>query len=144
PKGVNEREFRLLLCYRGQTRASFQIIERQTRAVERGDGTVLGAMHDLKACAAEMKQSLLRGRLDEFGDMLHGAWEAKKRLEPHMSAPRIDDLYAAARRAGALGGKMPGAGGGGFFFLLCRADRRHHVAQVVEKHGGKIVEFGFE
>jgi D-glycero-alpha-D-manno-heptose-7-phosphate kinase len=144
PEVINELEYRLLLCYLGQTRASFQIIESQTAAVERGDEAVLDAMHALKAHAADMKQMLLRGRLDEFGESLHEAWETKKRLEPRMSAPRIDEMYAAARRAGALGGKMPGAGAGGFFFLLCRADRRHRVAEAVERHGGKITDFGFE
>lgn len=144
PDVVNELEYRLLLCYLGQTRASFQIIERQTAAVERGEKQVLGAMHDLKEHAARMKSVLLRGRLDEMGELLHDAWEAKKKLEPRMTAPRIDELYAAARAAGALGGKMPGAGGGGFFFLLCRADRKHRVAEAVERHEGKIVDFGFE
>ncbi len=144
PDVVNELEYRMLLCYLGQTRASFQIIERQTAAVERGESDVIAAMHELKKHAAQMKQLLLRGRLDDFGEMLHDAWDAKKRLEPRMSAERIDDLYAAARREGALGGKMPGAGGGGFFFLLCRADRKHRVAQAVQAHGGQIVPCRFE
>lgn len=144
PEIVNELEYRMLLCFLGQTRASFQIIEKQTAAVERGETDVLAAMHDLKTRAFDMKRALLRGRLDDFGEMLHDAWESKKRLESHMSSPRIDEMYAAARTAGALGGKMPGAGGGGYFFLLCAANRRHHVAEALAKHDAQIVDFGFE
>ncbi len=144
PEIVHELEYRMLLCFMGQTRASFLIIEKQTAAVERGETGVLAAMHELKTRAADMKRALLRGRLDDFGEMLHDAWESKKRLESNMTSDRIDDMYAAARRAGALGGKMPGAGGGGYFFLLCAANRRHHVAEALAKHDAQVVDFGFE
>ncbi len=144
PEIVHELEYRMVLCFLGQTRASFQIIERQTAAVERGEADVLAAMHDLKRRAGDMKQALIRGRLDDFGEMLHDAWESKKRLESHMTSPKIDEMYAAARKAGALGGKMPGAGGGGYFFLLCAANARHRVAEALAKHGAQIVDFGFD
>ena len=56
----------------------------------------------------------------------------------------MNKLYTLARREGAIGGKMPGAGGGGYFLLLCRFDRKHRVAAALERHGGQVVAFQFE
>ena len=56
----------------------------------------------------------------------------------------MDKLYRLARREGAIGGKMPGAGGGGYFLLLTRFERKHRVAAALEKQGGQVVPFQFE
>jgi D-glycero-alpha-D-manno-heptose-7-phosphate kinase len=56
----------------------------------------------------------------------------------------VDRLYRLARREGAIGGKMPGAGGGGYFLFLTRFDRKHRVASALEKRGGQVVPFQFE
>ncbi len=91
-----------------------------------------------------MKKALLVGEVDAMGELLHQAWEAKKRLEEGISNPHVDQLYALARKEGAIGGKMPGAGGGGYFLLLTRFDRKHRVAQALEKKGAQVVPFQFE
>ena len=144
PDVLNELEYRLLLCYMGQTRRSERIIERQTAAYRAGTPAVVGALHRLKAETLEMKKALLLGKVDALGELLHQAWEAKKRLDEGISTPHVDQLYRLARREGAIGGKMPGAGGGGYFLLLTRFDRKHRVAAVLEKHGGQVVPFQFE
>jgi D-glycero-alpha-D-manno-heptose-7-phosphate kinase len=87
---------------------------------------------------------LLLGRVDAIGELLHQAWEFKKKLDPEISNSHVDRLYQLARREGAIGGKMPGAGGGGYFLLLTRFDRKHRVAAALEKHGGQVVPFQFE
>jgi D-glycero-alpha-D-manno-heptose-7-phosphate kinase len=79
-----------------------------------------------------------------MGELLHEAWQSKKRLDAGISTGRVDKLYQIARREGAIGGKMPGAGGGGYFLLLTRFDRKHRVAAALEKHGGQVVPFQFE
>jgi len=144
PDILNELEYRMLLCYMGQTRQSAHIIDRQTRSYRAGRKPVVQALDRLKAETVEMKKALLLGRVDEFGELLHQAWENKKRLDEGISNPRVDRLYRLARREGAIGGKMPGAGGGGYFLLLTRFDRKHRVAAVLEKHGGQVVPFQFE
>lgn len=141
---LHELEYRLLLCYMGQTRQSAHIIERQTASYVQGREPVVNALHELKRQTLEMKTALLLGRVDAFGELLHEAWEHKKRLDPGISTGHVDRLYRLARREGAIGGKMPGAGGGGYFLFLCRFDRRHRVAAALEKHGGQVVPFQFE
>ena len=141
---VRELEYRLLLCYVGQTRQSARIIERQTANYREGRKRTLQALDRLKRQTLEMKKALMLGDVDAMGEMLHQAWESKKRLETSISNPRVDRLYQLARRVGAIGGKMPGAGGGGYFLLLTRFDRKHRVAAALEKHGAQVVPFQFE
>jgi len=144
PDVLRELEYRMLLCYMGQTRQSAHIIERQTSAYREGKAPVVDALHRLKAETLEMKKALLTGDVDAMGELLHQAWEAKKRLEAGISNAHVDQLYALARKEGAIGGKMPGAGGGGYFLLLTRFDRKHRVAAALEKRGAQVVPFQFE
>lgn len=141
---LEELEYRLLLCYMGQTRQSAKIIERQTKAYTSGKRATVDALESLKTQTTEMKRALLLGHIDGFGELLHQAWEHKKHLDEGISNSHVDKLYQVARRAGAIGGKMPGAGGGGYFLLLTQFDRRHRVASALEKHGGQVVPFQFE
>jgi D-glycero-alpha-D-manno-heptose-7-phosphate kinase len=144
PEVVRELEYRLLLCYMGQTRQSARIIERQTENYRAGRRGTVEALHRLKQQTLEMKEALLLGDVDGMGELLHDAWTSKKRLEAGISNSRVDRLYLLARRAGAIGGKMPGAGGGGYFLLLTRFDRKHRVAAALERHGAQVVPFQFE
>jgi D-glycero-alpha-D-manno-heptose-7-phosphate kinase len=144
PDVVRELEYRLLLCYLGQTRQSARIIERQTENYVSGRARTVAALHDLKRRTVDMKKALLLGDVDAMGELLHQAWESKKRLESGISTPRVDELYRLARKEGAIGGKMPGAGGGGYFLLLTRFDRKHRVAAALERHGAQAVRFQFE
>ncbi len=139
-----ELEYRLLLCYMGQTRQSAKIIERQTRSYVEGRPETVAALDALKAQTLEMKRALLLGQIDGFGELLHRAWEHKKHLDAGISNPQVDKLYQLARKEGAIGGKMTGAGGGGYFLFLTRFDRRHRVAAALERHGGQVVPFQFE
>jgi D-glycero-alpha-D-manno-heptose-7-phosphate kinase len=141
---LEELEYRLLLCYMGQTRQSAQLIERQTRNFTTGQRSTVNALHALKTQTAEMKRALLLGHVDGFGELLHQAWLHKKRLTEGITNAAVDRMYTVARREGAIGGKMTGAGGGGYFLFLTRFDRRHRVAAALEKLGGQVVPFQFE
>jgi D-glycero-alpha-D-manno-heptose-7-phosphate kinase len=144
PDVLNELQYRLLLCYMGHTRESARIIERQTRSYREGKSQVVTALDHLKAATLEMKKALLLGDVDAIGELLHQAWRDKKRLDAGISNRHVDRLYQLARREGALGGKMPGAGGGGYFLFLTRFDRKHRVAAALERQGGQVVPFSFE
>jgi D-glycero-alpha-D-manno-heptose-7-phosphate kinase len=102
------------------------------------------ALHALKVQTAEMKRALLLGHVDGFGELLHEAWLHKKKLAEGISNPHVDKMYAVARKEGALGGKMTGAGGGGYFLFLTRFDKRHRVSAALERLGGQVVPFQFE
>lgn len=139
-----ELQYNLLLCYTGQTRRSDPIIEAQVRGYIEGTPGVVRAMDDLKAVTSSLTGALSSGDLDEFGRLLDTAWQAKKRMAPSISNPRIDRLYEAARGAGALGGKVSGAGGGGYMFFYCPFGRKPSVAAALERLGARVVPFNFE
>jgi D-glycero-alpha-D-manno-heptose-7-phosphate kinase len=141
---LQELEYRMLLCYMGQTRQSANIIDRQTASYKSGKRPVVQALERLKRETLDMKRALLLGDVDAIGELLHQAWENKKRLDEGISTTHVDRLYQLARKEGAIGGKMPGAGGGGYFLFLTRFDRKHRVAAALEKHGGQVVPFQFE
>jgi len=141
---LNELHYSLLLCYTGKTRLSAGIIETQVRNYVQRKEDVIRAMDELKSIAIAMKNALLRGRLTEFGALLHEAWENKKKMAQQISNPFIDELYETARKNGALGGKVSGAGGGGYMFFYCPFDRKHLVAEALEKLGAQVVDFNFD
>ena len=140
---MHELEHNMLLCYTGATRRSDGIIEDQTRRLEEG-GDTLAALRSQKELAVEMKNALLRRRLREFADLLDQAWQEKKRMSPKITTGFIDEAYAAARKAGALGGKVTGAGGGGYMLFYCEFQRKHRVAEALTRMGGQVTEFAFE
>lgn len=141
---VNELEYNLLLCYTGRTRLSANIISSQVDAYKRREAEVLDAMAELKRITLALKNALLQGRLTEFGHLLHEAWVNKKKMARQITNPTIDELYVTARRHGALGGKILGAGGGGYLLLYCDFEQKHRIAEELENLGGQVVEFTFE
>ncbi|HOM71419.1 MAG TPA: GHMP kinase, partial [Armatimonadota bacterium] len=86
----------------------------------------------------------LQGRLNDFGALLHEAWLHKKNLDTQITNPEIDNLYEVARKHGAIGGKILGAGGGGYLLFYCDFRKKHIIAQKLEECGGQVVEFGFD
>jgi D-glycero-alpha-D-manno-heptose-7-phosphate kinase len=144
PAIVNELQYNLLLCYTGQTRLSANIIEDQVKRYERKEADSLTALRELKHLTVEMKNLLLRGQLDNFGDLLHHEWEHKKKMSSKISSAHLDEIYDAARKEGVIGGKITGAGGGGYMLLYCRFDRRHKVAEKLTQMGCVVTDFAFE
>lgn len=143
PATVRELEYNLLLCFTGRTRESAGIVAEQTKAYVQKRKAVVDALDRMKALTLEMKSCLLRDRLHDFGHLLHVAWQEKTRLSERITNPRIDELYHEARKAGALGGKILGAGGGGYLLIYAPFDVKHRVAERLEKGGGEVVPFSF-
>ena len=144
PDVVNELAYRLLLCYTGKGHFSPDIIEQQTRNYTERRTDTVEALDATKQLAIDMKNELLRGNLDEMGRLLDEGWKQKKRFTEAISNARIDALYTRAREAGALGGKVIGAGGGGYILLFCDFERRKQVARAVTESGGRVTDFSFE
>jgi D-glycero-alpha-D-manno-heptose-7-phosphate kinase len=140
----NELEYNLLLVHTGKVRLSSHIIEDQVRRYEQNEAESTAALKELKALTSEMKNVLLRRRLGQFGELLHEEWQHKKRMSPRISSPELDNLYDTARQAGAIGGKITGAGGGGYMLLYCGFERKHEVAQVLTERGCQIHEVALE
>lgn len=138
-----ELEYRLVFAYVGGQHLSSRIIERQQANFAEGVSDAVEAMDRLKLLAYEMKDALLLGRIGELGELLDEAWAAKKRMASDISTPRIEEVYAAAKEAGATGGKISGAGGGGFMYFLVEPRARFAVQEALRAHGAELVNFAF-
>jgi D-glycero-alpha-D-manno-heptose-7-phosphate kinase len=143
PEFVSELEYALVLAYTGTSRLSSDIIADQARNYAERREDPVRAMEATKALASEMKRLLLKGDFRGFGEALDAAWAVKKRMSAKITSPHLDAVYDAARAAGALGGKISGAGGGGFMFFFTDFDRRHRVVEALEREGAEVVHFGF-
>lgn len=141
---LSELAYNLLLCYTGKTRLSGHIVQEQRESFINKKEDVVAALDEMKALTIEMKNALLKGQLTAFAELLHVAWESKKRLNQRISNDSIDQMYAIARANGALGGKILGAGGGGYLLLYCPFDRKHLIARELEQVSGQVVGFNFD
>jgi D-glycero-alpha-D-manno-heptose-7-phosphate kinase len=100
-------------------------------------------MHQLKEQSRMMKEALLQGRLHEIGEILDFGFRQKRLMAKNISNSRIEEIYAAALAAGALGGKISGAGGGGFMIFYCPGTTRYQVINALEPFGGQVRPFSF-
>ena len=140
---INELQFNLLLYYTGTSRLSSKIIEVQVKNVASKRKKSLEAMHKLKEQAIMMKEAILRGKLDEIGEILDFGWQYKKQMADGITNPIIDEIYETAKKAGAIGGKISGAGGGGFMMFYCPRNSRYKVIEALQKFGGEFRRFQF-
>ncbi|HMP91350.1 MAG TPA: hypothetical protein PKD90_00625 [Phnomibacter sp.] len=138
PEVLFELENNLLLYYTGQYRQSGEIIMSQQQKVKDGVAPSIQAMHQLKQQAWQMKEALLKGRLQDMGELLETGFAFKKQMTEGISDPAIEQVYQAAMQAGATGGKISGAGGGGFMFFYCPGITRFRVATALQQYGGQI------
>lgn len=139
PAIVKEFEASLALYYTGTSRSSAGIIASQRDHVWAGDPDRLAATHILKSEAMSMKDALLRGNLTMVAAILNAGWEAKKRLADGISNEAIEDVMDISRAAGALAGKMTGAGGGGYVMFLVEPVQRPELLRTLAAiPGGRI------
>jgi D-glycero-alpha-D-manno-heptose-7-phosphate kinase len=139
----NELEASTVLFYTGQSRESAKIIEQQIASSKAKNAASVEAMFALKQDAVTIKEALLRGDLNLYAETLHQSWIAKKKLAASVSNPTLDAIYDAAMEAGALAGKISGAGGGGFFMFFVPPKRRMAVLRRLQQHHGQVMNFHF-
>lgn len=139
----NELEASTVLFYTGQSRESAKIIEQQIEHTKAKSSPSLAAMAALKQDAVAMKEAILRGDLAAYAAILRRSWEAKKQLAASVSNPQLDAIYDDAIDAGALAGKISGAGGGGFFMFFVPPARRMAVLRRLRQHNGEVMNFHF-
>lgn len=139
---VNELQYSSLLCYTGTPRESAKIIESQVDKFNKGQNEE--ALDKTKEIATSMVIALEKGDIAHAGELLHESWEYKKQFSNKITNPKIDALYEAARREGAIGGKVSGAGGGGFMYFICKYDRKYSVAKALQNMGARVTDYMFE
>ena len=140
----DELAHNLLLYYTETSRVSAKIIQGQIDNVKAKNDKSIEAMHQLKQQAVWMKESLLRGDIDAIGELLNKGWEDKKKTASGITNPLLDDIYRTALEAGAIGGKVSGAGGGGFMFFYCPGTSRYAVEKALtSKFSGQVKRYEF-
>jgi D-glycero-alpha-D-manno-heptose-7-phosphate kinase len=138
-----ELENNLLLYYTSTSRESAEIIKKQSKNVTDNKEKSIEAMHQLKQQAQMMKEALLKGRLNEFGEILDFGFQQKRKMAEGISNPLMEDIYETAKKAGATGGKISGAGGGGFMIFYCPANTKYKVIKSLENFGGRHRNYQF-
>ncbi len=138
-----ELENNLLLFYTATSRESAAIIKQQQANVHDKNQSSIDAMHKLKEQAQQMKEAMLKGKLHEIGEILDFGFQQKRKMATNISNVMIDELYEAAKKAGATGGKISGAGGGGFMIFYCPNNTRYAVLKELNKREGIVRPYTF-
>jgi D-glycero-alpha-D-manno-heptose-7-phosphate kinase len=141
---MSELESNLLIYYSGVERAASTVLKEQAKTITSNKDDAVQKMHRIKELGYETKRILMDGKLDAYGELLHEHWTNKRKLAPNMTDPTIDEHYEAARAAGAIGGKLMGAGGGGFFMFYARPADKRRVHDAMTARGLKQLRFAFD
>lgn len=115
----------LMLFYTGITRQASSILQEQKEKPN------IKVLHQLKEMVYAAKSELQNGNVDSIGKMMHENWQLKKQLGSKVTNVYIDNMYETAIKAGALGGKISGAGGGGFLLLYCPLEKQESVRSAL-------------
>ncbi len=137
-----ELEDNLLLFFTGYSRSAGSILADQQKRTNAADPAMLANLHYVKDLGQRSQRALESGDLRQFADIMHEHWEHKKNRSQGMSNPAIDEWYELARKNGAIGGKLVGAGGGGF--LLFYAEEHKRLREAMTKAGLEEVRFRFD
>ncbi len=140
---LHELENNLVLYFTSTSRESASIIKEQVKNVNSNNEKSIEAMHQLKEQARMMKEALLKGRLSEFGEILDFGFQQKRKMAANISNSRIEEIYDAAKLAGATGGKISGAGGGGFMIFYCPGNSNYAVKKALLEFGGEVKNYSF-
>lgn len=143
PQYMHELENNLVLYFTSSSRESAAIIKEQVSNVHKQDSKSIEAMHQLKEQARMMKEALLKGKLNEFGEILDFGFQQKRKMAHNISNDNIEKIYDAAKAAGATGGKISGAGGGGFMIFYCPGNSSYAVKEALLSFGGEVKKYSF-
>jgi D-glycero-alpha-D-manno-heptose-7-phosphate kinase len=119
----------LLLFYTGMSRSARDILKEQKNNIE----IKTGILRTMKSMAYQARKELQEGNIDVVGELLHESWMLKKQLASQISNGTVDSIYQAARNAGAIGGKLTGAGGGGFLLLYCPYQKQDNLRSALSQ-----------
>lgn len=137
-----ELEDRLALFFTGYTRNAGDLLKDQHVRSQKSDAAMLESLHYVKDLGLRSKEALERGDIHSFGLLMREHWESKKKRSGGMTNPRIDHFYEKAMGAGAVGGKLVGAGGGGFLMFL--AEDKSRLRKAMREEGLEELRFKFD
>jgi D-glycero-alpha-D-manno-heptose-7-phosphate kinase len=143
PAVVNELEASIVLYNTEMPRGDGSIIDEQARNLASRNLISLDATHSLKREAVDMKESVLTGNMTRFAEVLGHGWEDKKRTASMVTNAELDAIFESALAAGAVAGKVSGAGGGGYMIFMVDPLRRLQLCRALRKHGGQLISMQF-
>ena len=135
-------EDNLLLFFTGFSRSAGSILKDQDTRTQGSDQEMLNNLHYVKELGLRSRKALEKGKTKEFGEIMHEHWEHKKARSSNMTNAKIDEWYELARKSGAIGGKLVGAGGGGF--LMFYTEDRKNTRKAMAHAGLEEVRFRFD
>lgn len=139
---IRELEENMFLCYTGSNHDSGEVHDNQRTQMDKME--VKNLVKENVKLTYEIREQLLRGKLFQFANSLHKAWELKKNFGEKITNAEFNNLYDFAISNGAIGGKLLGAGGGGYFLFYANPYRKHHLIQALKENGYEIRNFLFE
>ncbi|MBI5401956.1 MAG: sugar kinase [Ignavibacteriae bacterium] len=140
---IKDLQNNILLFYLKKERSASSILKVQNEKSLKRDAGTIDRLHKIKEIGLYTKKIFESGNIDEFGEILHNHWLTKKGLSDKVSDSDIDEIYEYARKNGAVGGKVVGAGGGGFLMFYCPKDKSKLV-NAMGKFGLEPFWFYFE
>jgi D-glycero-alpha-D-manno-heptose-7-phosphate kinase len=141
---LDELETNLVILWSGVERPASVVLREQGQRLRGLEADVIERMHAIKEIGHEVYRLLCAGDIDRYGELLHHHWTQKRKLASKMTDATLDEHYEAARAAGALGGKLMGAGGGGFFMLYTRPADKRRVIEAMSARGLRQLRFRFD
>lgn len=140
---IDELEASIVLYFTGASRSSAKIINEQKENTSKGNNSAIEAMHKIKQSAIDMKLALLKGDMHRLADILKEAWENKKKMASSITNPNIQEAFDVAVPAGAISGKVSGAGGGGFIMFMVEPTKKKEVINALKQLSGFVMPFQF-
>lgn len=140
---LRDLESSFVLFYTGISRSSHNVLSRQNKSTNKGDKKVINSLHYIKEIGQNISQSIIKGNISQVGKLMDIHWQYKRQLSQSVSNDKINKWYQLGKDAGALGGKIMGAGGGGFLLFCCPGDKKD-IRRVMKKEGLRELFVNFD
>jgi D-glycero-alpha-D-manno-heptose-7-phosphate kinase len=141
---LDELESNIVVVWSGIERPASVVLSEQGKRMRDLEPDVIERMHSIKQIGHDIYRLLVRGEVDTYGELLHEHWTKKRKLASKMTDATLDEHYEAARAAGAIGGKLMGAGGGGFFMFYARPTDKRRLIETLAARGLRQLRFRFD
>ena len=135
-----------MIFYTGITSFASKILKEQNEKSKKDEKSTIDTLHEIKRIGIETKKAFEKGDIDKLGEFLDIHWNTKKKLSKGVTNKFIDDCYGLAKKNGALGGKIMGAGGGGFFMFYHNGNNKEKTkfTKALSKKNLKKIRFHFD
>jgi len=140
-ESLDQLESNLLLFFTGKERSASRILTEQNQECHQNNPQMFQNLHRIKEIGLATRKYLEAGQINMLGELLHAHWETKRKRSERMCGPFIDECYETARKNGAAGGKLIGAGGGGFLMFYCENNHKPELIAAMKKMGLKWERF---